>query len=1257
MIELADEFNTLSPDYQKVLQLAQETQKIKVTPLQELKGGQTGANLYLVSVSLLESQKVQHLVLKLDHKNSKSKMDELERHIIAVKQSTNEFADNHIADISFNRIEQDSSVAIFYNIAGQSLHNYQPLSSFQQQNKIEKIFRTTNDILLKQWNANPAYEQAVHPQKVLSTWLGYRLKPGGDIENFLENICQIQQDIAGLLIQGNVFPNPLVYARKNELWGNVRPIDTIVGFQHGDLNIGNILVRFNGNNEDLKGYYLIDFALFKPKMPLFYDNLYLEMSYLIRELARVAFPKWIDLIARFTEQDVLNPNKVPIELAGACVVINAGRTEFKDWVDKFHSSLSDDLWGQYWLAAVAVGLNYCNKAMISDSERLAGLIFAAAHLKRYHQMFGVPLPQEVKHLTIISQQELTNQIGKSGELHRTEKKINIPVQTTPFIGRDKEIKKTSEFLQREDIRLLTLTGPGGTGKTRLAIQLGTILTDHFKDGIYFIDLAPVQEPESLFATIARTIGLKETSDQPLINELGRQLKTKELLFLLDNFEQLTTAAPQIKELISKCSQLKLLITSREALHIRGEQVFPVSPLTLPGADVKTKSIDQLIQFESVQLFMERASAVKPDFEITNENATAVANICSRLDGLPLAIELAAARITLFSPQGLLKRLDSRLKLLRGGARDLPVRQQTLEDTIDWSYKLLDTDEQLLFALFSVFNGCIIEEVEAVTEGMKQFGEINIDIINVLTSLVDKSLIRRIQQDNGSWRLFMLETIREYASERLVENPEFNAAAKRKHAIYFADFSQLQWKRLTSNERETALSEFEANIENVRSAWHYWVTESDLEELNKLTDCLWLLFNARGWYSAIVEMTTDLLKVLSSTPSTPERAKQEIMLQTSLGRVLMAIKGCTPEVEEIYTNALDLCKKYGEIPKSFPVLRALASFYVYVGDLEKSASFGEQILSLADQLNDMDMKVEGLLLLGYSIAFTGDLHKGLGHLEKGIAIFKPDLNKSHSFKFGNNPGIICHTTSAICLWMLGNYERSSKLTNQVLTLADKLDHPSSKIYALFHTGLLHHYRRENEITLKYAETALEIAEKHEFQIWKAVVTCLHGAALSGIGQVEDGMKEFNFGLEMYSELKTPPIFWPLLLLLKAGIFIQANKHREVLDVIEEAFSIIGQAIGNPMLSELYRLKGDVLLIVSPEEQSQAEILFNQALELARKHKTTTYELRAAVSLSQLWSKKGKVKESRKILSEVCNKFTESSETVDLTEAREFLSEIS
>ncbi|RPJ36469.1 MAG: hypothetical protein EHM21_19140 [Chloroflexi bacterium] len=326
---------------------------------------------------------------------------------------------------------------------------------------------------------------------------------------------------------------------------------------------------------------------------------------------------------------------------------------------------------------------------------------------------------------------------------------------------------------------------------------------------------------------------------------------------------------------------------------------------------------------------------------------------------------------------------------------------------------------------SPFSGCTFEAVEEVAGETQCLEETGVDILDELASLVDKSLIRQADQGAGEPRLLMLETIREYAEGRLEEDPEFSAAARRAHATYFVDFIQHEWAQLTGADREAALKEIEADIENVQTAWRFWVAEGDLEPLRKLTDCLWLLYDARGWYHAMVDLTTDLLKVLASTPSTPERAQEEIMLQTSLARALMAIKGCTPEVEAAYTRALELCQRHGEVPQLFPVLRGLSSFYTYVGDFGKGAEMGEQILRLAEHNDDASMRVEGHLVLGYNLAFLSELQLGLDHLEKGIANYDPNQHRSGRFRFGNNPGVVCFTTSALFLWMLGFPDRALK----------------------------------------------------------------------------------------------------------------------------------------------------------------------------------------------------------------------------------------
>jgi predicted ATPase/class 3 adenylate cyclase len=834
---------------------------------------------------------------------------------------------------------------------------------------------------------------------------------------------------------------------------------------------------------------------------------------------------------------------------------------------------------------------------------------------------------------------------------------NLPAQPTPLIGREAELGEIMKRLNSEGVRLLTLTGPGGIGKTRLALQAAADLIDRFEDGVYLVDLTPIRDPEAVPAAIARVVGIRETSDQSLLEELKEQLRAKTMLLLLDNFEQVTAAAPKVLELVQACPRLKLLVTSREALHVRGEYVFPVPPFALPKGDHKRPSIEQLAQSEAVQLFNERAQAVKHDFQLTEENIPLVAEICTRLDGLPLAIELAAARIRLFTPQALLERLGSRLKLLRGGARDLPARQQTLRDAINWSYELLDAGEQCLFELLAVFpGGCSFEAVETTGSGIKCLDETGMDVLDGMTSLVEKSLIRQTEQDAGESRLLMLETMREFAVERLEGDPDFSASARRAHATYYADFAQRQWKCLTGDGREAALADLSADIENVKTAWRYWVREKDLDQLSKFVDSLWTFYDMRGWYHATVELTNDLLSVLSSTPSTPERVQQEIILRTSLARALLAIKGYTPEVEEAYTHALALCQEEGDVPQLFPVLRGLSSYYVYLGEFEKAAQMGERILRLAERHNDVAMLVEGHLVFGYNLAFYKNLNEGLEHLEKAIAYFDPDKTRTQRFRIGNNPGVVAFNISAFFLWMLGFPDRALARANDAITLAKKLEQPYSMAYALFHAGMLHHWLRMPERVEECAGAVLEIAEEQEYPVWKAVGTCLRGAALAGMGKPEEGLTLGRIGMDLYQVLNTPPVFWTLILYLQAEIYNRTGKPEQGLSLVDQIPDNLNSGSGKMLLPEFFRLKGDLLLAHNPNNAGEAELWFQQALEVARELQANMLELRVALSLCRLWREQGKDEQGKQLLNSILGKFTEGFTTADLLEAKELLSEM-
>ena len=641
-----------------------------------------------------------------------------------------------------------------------------------------------------------------------------------------------------------------------------------------------------------------------------------------------------------------------------------------------------------------------------------------------------------------------------------DRPTNLPMQPTPLVGREREVAEVAQRLLAQETRLLTLTGPGGTGKTRLALQAATDLLEEFEGGTFFVPLAALTDPKLVTSAVATPLGVLEAPDRPLEEGIKEHLREKKVLLVLDNFEQILQGAQLVARLLAACPDLKVLATSRIPLGIYGEREYPVPPLSLPDPE-RLPSLERLTQYEAVRLFIERARDARPDFSLTNENAPTVAEICARLDGLPLAIELAAARVKVLTPQKMLDRLSDRLKLLARGASDLPERQRTLRASMEWSYTLLEEDEKALFARLSVFaGGRTLDAIEAVCDPED---DLAIDALEGVESLVDKSLLREEDGPGGEPRFVMLETVHEYAREKLQESAEAREL-RRRHAEYFLALAEEAEPELKGPGQYEWIERLEAEQDNMRAAFIWLLDVGDIESGLRLAGALRRFWHVRGYFEegrgrleqalaedgrpsvsakakaleAVAGLAHDQGDIYRARAAAREGLELCAGSDTGSSRVASFRRtlGIAAEREGDYERATELHEEslalYREAGDDWDIaasLFSLANVLVVREEHERARELYREALGLSRELGDPDQYATGLANLGYEYLLDGDHEQATALNEEAAKLYRDR---------GSRGGLVYALDNlAWAALVRGDHERARALHEETLALCQEL----------------------------------------------------------------------------------------------------------------------------------------------------------------------------------------------------------------------------
>jgi predicted ATPase/DNA-binding winged helix-turn-helix (wHTH) protein len=823
---------------------------------------------------------------------------------------------------------------------------------------------------------------------------------------------------------------------------------------------------------------------------------------------------------------------------------------------------------------------------------------------------------------------------------------NLPAPVSELIGRDAELEEILRLTATH--RLVTLTGAGGIGKTRLGLEVARQLLPKFADGVWAIELAPLSDPDLVSATVATALGLDPTDDVVSPERVANALASKQLLLLLDNCEHLVGAAASMAEALLRANPAAhVMATSREPLRAEGECLHPVPPLAVPtegGQDAEDP-----LQYGAMRLFVVRARAAVPQFSLDGNVAATIATICRHLDGIPLAIELAAARTTTLGVEELASHLDDCFDLLTGGRRTALPRHQTLRATLDWSYELLPEPERMVLRRLAIFaGGFTLQAASTVTA----IGEIaGSDIVDCAANLVAKSLVAADFDGATAWYR-LLETTRAYALEKLTQSGEFEQVSRR-HAEYYRDLLEQAKVELKTRPASEWLAAYGREIGNLRAAL-YWAFSptGDVAVGVALTIAAVPLW---GQLSLVQECRVCVERALASLePEAGRGASQEMKLYAALGASVLLLKGPIPETEEVWAKALEIAESLSDPEYQLRALLGLWACRMGRGEFRVALKLTQRVYSLAQDRDDPAELAMSDRIIGGSLHYCGDQTNARHHIERMLSGDVAPDQRSPLPWFQLCQRVVARVALARVLWLQGFPEQARRTAQSAVDDARALNHMVSLCLALCEAACpVALFTGDLAAAEGYAVMLLERSAAHALPFWRAGGHSFHATLLIRKGDVDTGLRLLRIALEQAREASFQPSFTWFLGELAAGLG-HTGQIAQGLEAIDQALARSRRNEERWCTAELLRIRGELLLLQEGSGAgAAAEDHYHQALGWARRQGALSWELRAAMSLARLLRDQARPADAMALLQPVFDRFTEGFDTADLEAAKALL----